>query len=161
MRLIVMLILFLNLQGCLGIGAWVVGLESTSTDAPRLYRERGSVGMSSAAREGDISNSTELKRYWGEPDTIVAQEDGREEWIYKRAKWRWAGVILCAIVPLPLILPFGSESVSVRTMQGQIESVTRRRGWDVIAGGFCGFSMMMPPVGFGCTAGTNEGLEEQ
>lgn len=117
--------------------------------------------MTPASREGDISNSTELKRYWGEPDKVVPQEGGREEWIYKKTKWRWAGIILYAIVPLPLMLPFGSESVSVITMQEQIESVTRHRGWDLIAGGFCGFSMMMPAGGFGCTAGTAEGLEEQ
>lgn len=140
------------LHGCVGLGAWTLGSRTESSESPHIYQVRGSLNVQKEGREGDIKTGTELRTNWGEPDQITAKDDGKEEWIYKTNGWRWHGIVLYAvIVPLPAMVPWGTQYVSVLVKNGQIERATRV-DWNFIAGAYCGYFLMMQ--GWGCGAGT-------
>jgi hypothetical protein len=152
-RLMPMLALCAAVQtGCVGLGAWTLGSRTESSETPRLYLTRGSVDVKGESRrEADIQTGAEVRTNWGEPDQILVREDGKEEWIYRMNGWRWNGVVLYAVVvPLPLMIPWGTQYVSVLVNHGQIESATRG-DWDFQAGAYCGYFS-----GWGCGAGTFE-----
>lgn len=51
-----------------------------------------------------------LAKYWGAPDEITHQDDGREVWEYKQGL-RWNGAVVAFIIPVPLILPVGNNHI--------------------------------------------------
>ena len=85
-------------------------------------------------------------------------EAGKEEWIYKINGLRWSGVVLFVVViPLPAMIPIGSQYVSFLIHDGQIERATRR-DWAFKGGVYCGFFGMMYG-GWDCGIGTFEEKE--
>jgi hypothetical protein len=151
-RLMFMLALCATMQeGCVGLGAWTLGSRTESSETPHIYRMRGAVDVRGESREGDIKTGAEVRTSWGEPDQVLVRDDGKEEWTYKTKGWRWNGVVLYAVVvPLPIMIPWGTQYVSVLVNNGQIESATRG-DWDFQAGAYCGFFS-----GWGCGAGSFE-----
>ena len=149
----------LALHGCIGLGAWTLGSRSESSDHSKIDQTRGSLDVRKIALEGTITTAAELRERWGEPDRVEPYDAGREEWIYKTNGFRWAGLILyVVIVPLPAMIPVGSQYVSFVIRDGQIESATRA-DWAFKAGAYCGF-FGMTYGGLGCGTGTFEELEE-
>ena len=145
----------LALQGCIGVGAWTLGSRTESSDRPKVDRARGSIDVRKAGLEENMKTATELRAQWGEPDQVEPYEAGKEEWIYKTKGFRWSGVVLyVVIVPLPAMVPVGSQYVSFLIHDGRIESATRA-DWAFKAGAYCGF-FGMTYGGLGCGSGTFE-----
>ncbi len=143
------------LQGCVGLGAWTLGSRTTSSDHPKIDRPRGVVDVRNTGTAADFKTAKEVRTDWGEPDRIESREDGKEEWIYKTDGLRWSGMVLyIVIVPLPAMIPVGSQYVSLLIHDGRIEQATRR-DWAFKAGAYCGFFGMMYG-GLGCGTGTFE-----
>ncbi|MGC3975565.1 MAG: hypothetical protein QM771_14465 [Nitrospira sp.] len=148
------------LQGCVGLGAWTLGTRSESSDHPKIDQTRGAIDIRKAGRDSDLKTATELRRQWGEPDDIELRKDGKEEWIYKTGGLRWSGVLLYLVVlPLPAMIPVGTQYVSFVVQDGHIEEATRR-DWAFKAGAYCGFFGMMYG-GLGCGTGTFEENRDQ
>ena len=158
MRCALLISAALTLQGCVGFGAWTLGSRSESSDHPKIDQSRGSLDVRTLALERTITTAADLRDRWGEPDRVKSYDAGREEWIYKTNGFRWAGLILyVVIVPLPAMMPVGSQYVSFMIRDGQIESATRG-DWTFKAGAYCGF-FGMTYGGLGCGTGTFEELQ--
>lgn len=143
------------LQGCVGLGAWTLGTRTESSDHPKLDQTRGALDLHKAGTDGDLKTATDLRRQWGAPDNIALRDDGKEEWIYKTGGFRWAGMVLYLVVlPLPAMIPVGTQDISVLLRDGHIEQATRR-DWAFKAGAYCGFFGVMYG-GLGCGTGTFE-----
>ncbi len=145
----------LMLQGCLGLGAWTLGTRSESSDHPKIDQARGAIDIRKASTDADLTTAKALRMQWGEPDRIESRDDGKEEWIYKTGGLRWSGIVLYLIViPLPAMIPVGTQDVSVVIHDDHIEQATRR-DWAFKAGAYCGFFGMLYG-GLGCGTGTFE-----
>jgi hypothetical protein len=143
------------LQGCVGVGAWTLGTRTESSDYPKISRTRGAIDMRKTGTEVDLKTATELRTQWGEPDEIEWRENGKEEWIYKTGGLRWSGMVLyLVVIPLPAMIPVGSQYVSLLIHDGHIQHATRT-DWAFKAGAYCGFFGMMYG-GFGCGTGAFE-----
>ena len=153
-QLVLMIAASLTLQGCIGVGAWTLGSRTESSDRPKVDQTRGLIDLHKAALEGNLKTGADLRTHWGEPDQ-VAHEAGREEWIYKTNGWQWSGLILYVVViPLPAMIPVGSQYISFLIRDGQIEAATRA-DWAFKAGAYCGF-FGVTYGGWGCGMGTFE-----
>ena len=138
----------LLLQGCVGLGAWTLGSRTESSDHPKIDRTRGVIDVRNGEPERTLKTAAE-------PDRVESLEGGKEEWIYKTDGLRWSGLVLyVVIVPLPAMLPVGSQYVSFLMNEGRIEKATRA-SWAFKAGAYCGFFGMMYG-GLGCGTGTFE-----
>lgn len=157
-RFILLLVVFWALHGCIGVGAWTLGSRSESNDHPKIDQTRGSVDVRKVELNGTIKTADELRARWGEPDRVEARETGHEAWIYKTSGLRWSGVVLyVVIIPLPAMVPVGSQYVSFHIHDGHIESATRA-DWAFQAGAYCGFFGMMYGS-WGCGTGTFDELQ--
>lgn len=145
----------LLLQGCVGLGAWTLGSRTESSDHPSIDQTRGVIDLQHGNPERSMKTATDLRAQWGEPDHVESLEGGQEEWIYKTDGLRWSGLILyVVIVPLPAMIPVGSQYVSFLIHDGRIAKATRA-DWTFKAGAYCGFFGMMYG-GLGCGTGTFE-----
>ena len=143
------------LHGCVGLGAWTLGTRTESSDHPKIDQARGAIDLPKAGAETALKTAKELRTQWGEPDHIESRKDGKEEWTYKTGGLRWSGMVLyLVIVPLPAMIPVGSQGISFLVHDGRIEQATRR-DWAFKAGAYCGFFGMMYG-GLGCGTGTFE-----
>lgn len=143
------------LHGCVGLGAWTLGTRTESSDHPKIDQVRGTIDLQKSGTETDLKTGKEIRTQWGEPDRIESREDGKEEWTYKTGGLRWSGMVLyLVIVPLPAMIPVGSQGISFLVHDGRIEQATRR-DWAFKAGAYCGFFGMMYG-GLGCGTGTFE-----
>lgn len=147
--------LALLLQGCVGLGAWTLGSRIESSDHPSIKQARGVIDVRKGQPEGPLQTAPDLRAQWGEPDRVEALGAGSEEWIYKTDGLRWSGLILyVVIVPLPAMIPVGSQYVSFVIHDGRIQQATRA-DWAFKGGAYCGFFGMMYG-GLGCGTGTFE-----
>lgn len=111
LRLTRILLAALVLQGCVGIG--VIG-------ATRSDRELNDVFF---GVDQPISIQAVIDR-WGEPDEVQTAADGAEVWIYESGL-RWAGLVACVVIPIPLIIPVGREVTSLSVRDGLVVSASR------------------------------------
>jgi hypothetical protein len=145
----------LTLHGCIGVGAWTLGSRVETSDRPKVDQTRGAIDVRQVGHEGAIKTAAQLRAQWGEPNDVTQGEDGTEEWIYKTEGLRWAGMVLYVVIlPLPAMVPVGSQYVSFLVHDGRIESATRA-DWTFKAGAYCGF-FGMTYGGLGCGTGTFE-----
>lgn len=143
------------LQGCIGVGAWTLGTRAESSDQPHVDQTRGPINVHRKATEGALTTAPALRAQWGEPDRVVPGEGGNSEWIYKLDGFRWSGLVLyVVIIPLPAMVPVGSQYVSFLVRNDQIERATLT-DWAFKAGVYCGFFGVMNG-GWACEAGTVE-----
>ncbi len=157
-RFIILIAAAFTLQGCIGFGAWTLGSRSESNDHPVIDQTRGSLDVRKSGIEGAVRTATDLRDRWGEPDRIEPRDGGGEEWIYKTNGLQWAGMVLyVVIIPLPAMIPVGSQYISFLIHDGQIVSATRG-DWAFKAGAYCGF-FGMTYGGPGCGTGTFEDLQ--
>lgn len=137
------LVTALSLGGCVGLGAWTLGSRTDSSDHPTIHSTRGALDVQQTASAHSVPSATELRSKWGEPDRIDRREDGTEEWTYKTPGLRWSGLVLyLVVVPLPAMVPVGSQTVSFVVHEGRIEQATRR-DWAFKGGAYCGYFGMM------------------
>ncbi len=157
-RIAMLMAVLLPLQGCLGVGAWTLGSRTESSDRPTINQARGSFDLRSSERPGLHASASDLRAGWGEPDQVLARPDGKEEWTYKTDGLRWSGLVLFVVViPLPAMVPVGSQYVSFVIHDGRVESATRG-DWAFKAGAYCGF-FGMTYGGLGCGTGTFERVQ--
>jgi len=76
---------------------------------------------------------------WGEPNHRK-QIDGGEIWEYHGGRLRWHGVGLALLLPLPLLIPFGHDYVTLVIQDGHVWSAvhTYSRGKFEL---FCGYTI--------------------
>jgi hypothetical protein len=148
-----------TLQSCIGVGAWTLGSRVESSQTPRIFEKRGSVDLHKPAVDQGIKRGDELRRHWGEPDRVISLGAGQEEWTYKPGGWRWAGMLLyVVIVPLPAMVPIGSQEIAFTLMDGHIAQATKT-DWGFKAGAYCGYFGMVYG-GLACGTGTlDEAME--
>ena len=155
LRLASLIAASVTLQGCIGVGAWTLGSRVESSDRPKIDLARGSIDVRNVGIEVNLRTASDVRARWGEPDRVTSREAGVEEWIYKTKGWRWSGLVLYVVViPLPAMVPVGSQYVSFLIHDGQIERATRA-DWAFKAGAYCGFFGMMYGS-WGCGTGTFE-----
>ncbi|MFO0717347.1 MAG: hypothetical protein U0233_10755 [Nitrospira sp.] len=143
LRLVLGIAVAASVHGCVGLGAWTLGTRTESSEQPKIEQIRGAINLRKADTDTDLKTAGELRTRWGEPDQIEQRDDGKEEWIYSTGGLRWSGMVLyLVIVPLPAMLPVGSQSVSFVVHEGRIEQATRR-DWAFKAGAYCGYFGMM------------------
>lgn len=92
-----------SVSGCVGFSS-LLGTESSSQQF--AYYQAG--------RDGLVTNKDSAIAYWGDPlvKTQLAAE-GEEAWTY-RGGLAWRGVALWVVVPIPLVVPVGHNTVTMR-----------------------------------------------
>jgi hypothetical protein len=120
------------LQGCVGV---VVEKPRTKvihdpavwfySDVTDDIRERNSPEATNTRAYTTECTSEWLKRYWGNPSRVRRVSGTSEEiWTYK-FRSAWEGVILFVIVPIPMVLPVGSETMSFTLRDGHVVSASK------------------------------------
>jgi hypothetical protein len=99
------------LPGCIGIG--IVGSK-------HIERELADVFYGVAE---PISTQAMIERL-GKPTTVEVASDGTETWTYE-SDLRVAGLVLCAVLPIPFVLPVGREYKALSVQDGVVVSVTQ------------------------------------
>lgn len=98
-----LLLLSLSATGCVGYSS-LLGTEESA--AQFAYYQAG--------RGGLVTDKDSAIAFWGEPEAKKSlEENGEEEWIY-RGGLAWRGVAIWVVVPIPLIVPVGHNTVSMQ-----------------------------------------------
>lgn len=146
-RALTLVIYSVLLPACIGAGLW--GTVHGTIDHPTIGRTKGELagpGDPFYQEKGYAVKKELLIRYWGEPDKIEILPDRKEKLTY-RLGLRWNGIGIWAfIVPIPLVVPVGTDYVQFIIEDGKVifvETVDE----DVRIGGWCGISLM--PHNFG------------
>jgi hypothetical protein len=155
-----------GLAGC-GLGGLFYGDTSRTLERPFLVKpyERSSepVRRITQATSDEVLSAQRLRLDWGEPDTIEpldgmpnGQFNG-ERWSYRLDGLRWqGGLLILVVLPLPLLIPVGHESVIFTVQDGVVTHATELRSGPKY-GGFCGLPLfhilMFGQLPFVCTAG--------
>jgi hypothetical protein len=119
-----LVLLLLAPSGCIGIGYGWLGTRQGTLEQPwaRRHPMTGQRLVSEWQRSGELA----ARSAWGEPDARDARPDGSERWTY-RAGLRWSGLVLhVVIVPLPLVVPVGRQSVTFTIRDGRVASAESR-----------------------------------
>ena len=153
-RAVKKLILFslpcLLIQGCVGVG--VMKTQTNVIQSPGISLLSNTPGVDDVvkrdslwATNSGVNTIEELKMYWGKPNKVTQISGGSDEiWTYK-FKSIWEGVIPFVIIPIPLVLPVGTEKVCLTLRDGHIVSASGTKS--CMAGGTYG--VILSPEGGG------------
>jgi hypothetical protein len=142
------------LQGCVGGLTATKHTEVISNPVIALYRDVPD-RVTKQTTNSVVFTSERLQSRWGKPDHIGHVAGSADElWTYKCGRI-WEGVIPCIIIPIPLILPIGSNEVVFKVHDGYVVSASSSVPW--ISGGIAGF-LPSPEGGggFGATSYNEE-----
>ena len=152
-RLIPLVALVLFTQGCVGIGALKTHTEAFQN--PTLSDTACVKGLRSTnpRQTGPCAyTATWLRAHWGEPKSIrhTGATDLDEIWAYKFGP-NWNGIVVMALVPIPIALPVGRERVQVILRDGCVVSGKQTSTGMVGEGfglypGICGFGFGAFPL---------------
>ena len=125
-------------QGCVGI---VTRHMETKTFEPAIVEKKpATYSVCQRSEEsGSVESPTGLwvKQSWGEPSKVrrVTRPTEDELWTYN-FDHKWCGIMPCVIVPVPLLLPVGTERVIFHIREGRVASVdvTTLGGYQAVAG---------------------------
>ncbi len=93
--------------------------------------------------QGEPLSSHYVVSQWGEPDHRKQTEGGGEAWEYWGGlNLRWHGVVPMFLLPLPLVVPFGHDYVTLVIQNGQVRSAIHT-GWDFKFVFYCGYAMFI------------------
>jgi hypothetical protein len=112
------------MQGCVGAGAaWTHTASCSNPDLESL--QHGNLRTRVAADTNDTP--AWLETSWGKPTSVrrVGKEGTTEVWTYKY-DLNWNGVMLFALIPIPLEVPVGHEWTEVVIQDGRVTSAKRR-----------------------------------
>jgi len=127
-KLTAILPVFLLLQGCVGVGVW--SKEKTAISNPTISDTVRLDGVTSG-REGSAFTAAWLQAHWGAPKRVSpGSAAGEELWTYEFGQC-WCGVIPMVVIPIPLVLPTGSEKMVFLLRDGRVvsaECVDSRHG---------------------------------
>jgi hypothetical protein len=119
------LVMCLLCQGCVGVAS--MSSTRTAISNPVLSDAASLNGLSQVAATNTRSNSDYtaqwLEAHWGKPSTLRPESGGGggELWTYKFGN-AWRGVVPMLIIPIPLILPTGSEKITLVVRHGRVVS---------------------------------------
>jgi len=100
------------LSGCAGLGIVTFGNQEATIANPRINIEKG--GLSGEDRPAPWTKAEDLLKAWGAPDERKEADSKAQLWTY-RLGVRWNGIVAIAvIIPVPLIVPVGSDYVEFR-----------------------------------------------
>ena len=116
-------------QGCIGIGILGIGDRSNPAKVPTLSHKKRLIPYQDAPLSSDYVISQ-----WGEPNHREQIDGGGEIWEYRGNNLRWHGVIPMALLPIPLVVPFGHDYVTLVIQDGQVRSAVQT-DWDFTFGG--------------------------
>jgi len=103
--------------GCVGVT--VKHTNRTVWPAPRLLVS--TFGLLEVSDGSEPPASADVEALWGRPDAIELGGPGEERWRYDSRELRWLGVIVYVVIlPVPLILPVGHESVTLTVRDGRV-----------------------------------------
>ena len=152
-KIIPLVTLCLLTQGCVGIGALKTHRETFQD--PTLFDTACVKGLWSTNSSQAVSNAYTaawLKTHWGEPKSIrhAGATDLDEIWTYKFGP-NWNGIVIVALVPLPIALPVGRERVQLILRDGCVisgkQTISRMVGESFgLYPGVCGFGFGAFPL---------------
>jgi hypothetical protein len=133
-------------SGCVGFAFH--GNEHHRADNPILTADRAHYdGSDSSNRRFPVPTKNQVLAAWGKPDRIEMSSQGNERWIYENGI-RWNGVVLFLLIPVPLLIPVGSDYMVVEYAGDSVVAVeTINNAVKSYAG--CGF-YAFHDIGFGC-----------
>jgi len=110
-------------QGCVGVV--FMGSTTRVIDQPRILTQGKPATWAVLDATVGATNSTAawLRDHWGKPESIrsVIPETQDEQWTYKFGPM-WYGVIPCAVVAVPLVVPLAREKVVFVVREGRVVS---------------------------------------
>jgi len=106
-------------SGCVGVS--VTGDRSAEVKNPNISKNKGYIGHDPLDSHNRVTE-TELLKYWGHPDIVKYNDRGQKQLLYSRDEFRWNGITLMAIVPIPLIVPVGHDYLLFTVDKGNISS---------------------------------------
>lgn len=103
--------LALSCSGCVGLV--VHGNEQHRAENPILSLERARyLGADGVPPIFPVPTKSQVLAAWGQPDRVETFGIGRERWIY-RAGIRWNGLVVFLLIPIPLLVPVGSDHLAL------------------------------------------------
>jgi len=142
-------------QGC-GVGFAVMGGDTTVFENPVMGETRPKLVLIS--HEAPRVTSLELKKHWGEPDSIKLK-DGVEYWKYN-VGLRWYGIrFFISLIPLPLQVPVGHDSMTFEVKDGLVSRVIVKHD-DAIYFALCGFYPDPHNISWLCSSKTLKQMKE-
>jgi len=118
-----------GMTGCVGVGFISERVTVWKPDAG-FGIENGLVGKYDSKRSDRqiIVTETALINALGQPNSIKLLENGFKVYSYEIGS-SWKGVVLFLVIPIPLALPVGTESVEYHFFNGKMIELHRRYGW--------------------------------
>lgn len=134
-KLLTTILLTVFLHGCIGIGiSWVGDVSSAPTQIPVLSNKKWLF-----AHQGQPLSSDYVVSQWGEPDHRKQIDGDGEVWEYHGNSLRWHGMGLAILLPLPLVIPFGYNYVTLVIQDGHVRSAVETY-WGSKFEFFCGYA---------------------
>jgi hypothetical protein len=134
----------LVLTGCVGAGP-VVTKTAISTPYGNMCPSK-EIGIFFPCKEGEVAakKSEDFLEVWGEPKSREVK-DGREQLTYNNGV-AWRGLVIFAIVPIPLMLPVGQNGITLTFENDSLVQISREYGQGNFA--ICGLHSEGPdPIG--------------
>ena len=98
-------------------------------------------------------SKSDVVEAWGQPDSkdLIGNT---EYWQYKQDSLAWAGIIPMVVIPIPLVVPVGKNSVTLGFAGDELISATSQDREGSLA--VCGMFLIDHPSGFkfGCFTGS-------
>ena len=127
-RLVAVLVACLLSQGCVGV--LVCSKASTTIKRPFINPTGPDVECVSEGFGGNEYTGSWLKSNWGTPKSVKAVSGSNEElWTYQFKRQCWCGVIPMVIIPIPLVVPTGTEKAVFLLRDGRVVSAKRAKWW--------------------------------
>jgi len=130
-RLLAVLVACMLSQGCVGI--LVGSRDTTTTENPSLSKTADVDGVLGVS-DGVKYNGPWLRSHWGTPSTVKSEVEGAEVWTYGFGQQCWCGVMPALVIPIPLMIPTGTEKVVFLLRDDQVVSATQVK-WRRSGGG--------------------------
>jgi hypothetical protein len=107
-------------MGCIGIQAMIGKKETALTRSikPENYRNGPN-------QLGLISTTADALAIWGPPKRKKRLANGHEVWRYQ-GSMKWRGVLVWAVVPVPLLVPTGHRKIRLEFQGDSLTRVTRQ-----------------------------------
>lgn len=138
------------LSGCFGAGPVTTKVRSLDIHESDRYPEKQCPSPESGHLEYCTTNMAppntqiQFRSIWGEPKSKGTSNEV-EYWTYN-GDLAWRGLVIFAIIPIPLLVPVGHNDVTLYFKRGKLTQITEEYGYGSYA--ICGLHSEGPdPVG--------------
>lgn len=142
-------------SGCVGVS--VTGDKSAVVNNPNISKNKGYIGHTPLAPNRLVAES-EVVKYWGSPDKVEVNDKGQKQLLYKRDEFRWNGITLMMVVPIPLVVPVGHDYLSLTVDNGSVTSAYMKNNSGE-SGFYCWIAPLFHPADW-CRAPSSVGVVE-